>query len=825
MDKEDRLIFSAQELAETLEGKWVGDIKNYHPLRVTYGYNMKEGDLSIVTNEEQWLHKTFPVKSTEDDIKHVIHNKPSAMIVRKKLDFNTKIPYLVVDDTYKALENLSQKAIDKMDAKRVLITGTEGKTGFKLMSHYLIEKQVGVNAFLDSANLNRDIWKALASVRQNDEIALVEASADINDKRNRIRYNYIKPHIAVITNISPIHMTTHKTIDNVIKAKALCVESLVPGGICIVNCAHEYAEDLLEKINQYNDSIQIVKYGYSDNCDSRIIEKSFDQEKMGWSFKALINKKEIDCFVPMLNEYAPLSVLSVLTLIDLLGLDIFKAAKDVEKFVAGPTAGRQYTIGKSLNILVNDHSFRSSEAGLISALEDMNILDTKRRKIGIIANINTNASLKDALETHKKLTQKILETGFDILFLFGEYFKPHIDDFSSAGMKVIYVDDDLEIFTNKILDTIKEKDLIFIKAQLAFKFNKIVESIKREASLIDNSEYIVKEPYLYYNNTKSKKIVVSFASANVKRGVYDNQNYYEIEGYDSLKLNCTTKEFYFAAKPKTGMLEHGYEKLLKDIRQKYEEVICIGSGMGGYGALYFGNIINANRIIAFSPEITLNTTKGLYWSHNKDAVSKVVNLNILLSTSKIPTTIFWGEKFLTDISSYLALSNNPNIDIFTIKNSYHYLLGYFKSKFGSLNSLINSLDKKDFLGEDKGEILSHPDLLSILISMDNNLLTLEEVFEKLKNYKASTYGYCIAYAWLILGKKYYEIDEFSKALEAFKKAIRYNKDPEAYLYLAWIYEKLQDNENSKKYKNIGKEFINKDLLDQDRYKKINNLLN
>lgn len=45
---------------------------------------------------------------------------------------------------------------------------------------------------------------------------------------------------------------------------------------------------------------------------------------------------------------------------------------------------------------------------------------------------------------------------------------------------------------------------------------------------------------------------------------------------------------------------------LREVCERYRRVICVGNSMGGYAALVFGAIIDADRVIAFSPQTRID---------------------------------------------------------------------------------------------------------------------------------------------------------------------------------------------------------------------------
>jgi UDP-N-acetylmuramoyl-tripeptide--D-alanyl-D-alanine ligase len=478
------LCLTADEVAHATNGHWVGDTSGLEMSRVTYGVFASDGDLSFTTNDDQWKHNAFPVKPTEHAIDWLIKRGAKAIVIREKSAPKTPlgIPVLVVSNTFRALRQLSDAVVERCNhCKRILITGTEGKTGFKNIGYHLLDSQFSTNAFLDSANINRDIWRSISSIRSDDEFALIEACADINDARNVERYGYIHPDVCVITNISPVHMNSHKTIERVIRAKALCVGSLKSDGVCIVNASHPYYAQLEREMLGINPGLSILKYGYSDDCDAFIKHSEFDTKEYGWKFTFVLNGNEYNAFVPAVNEYYPLSALSIFLLMAHFELDIDKGIADLLSHEAFPTAGKLYLACGDANILVSDHSYRASEQGLRSALTDISHLDLSgRRRIGVMAHMKNYPTEEAARIAHQGLLSSMEEANFDVLYTFGSHLNDIASILGQKGVQVCHVDSDYEEFEKLVVDGTMPNDFLFIKSQLAFKFSNIIKAIERK---------------------------------------------------------------------------------------------------------------------------------------------------------------------------------------------------------------------------------------------------------------------------------------------------------------------------------------------------------
>lgn len=84
--------------------------------------------------------------------------------------------------------------------------------------------------------------------------------------------------------------------------------------------------------------------------------------------------------------------------------------------------------------------------------------------------------------------------------------------------------------------------------------------------------------------------------------------------------------------------------------EKYEEIIYVGSSMGGYAAILFGSINKPTKVLAFSPQIELNTNLSFTPSSDVDLIYDNISKNIYLAES---------------VQFYIVLSSHPE-DVYHI---------------------------------------------------------------------------------------------------------------------------------------------------------------
>ena len=359
------IILSAEELAKATGGTW-SDLSNMSTfLRVSVGTNVgindvQPGDLLVTTNKDQW-NRLYP-NSESDSVLDMIVAQSAAAVIRKTSE-HPGANLLRVEDTHQALRAIAKAARAKSSAKHILVTGTEGKTGFKILFSHLTTDQIHLNCKLDSKNMTVATCLALANTKQHHQITLIEAAVP-QLRKGILRSHLIKPDLCVITEIGYEHLAGHGSVEKLIAAKASVVSSLQPNGCCLIKSEPRYYQKLRNQILAYGD-ISITTFGYQADDYAQLLGAEFVSERLGWHVRARVTSREYAYFLPALENHAPLSSVGVLAAISLSGLDTSKAIDRFHSYQPFQTSGRYCNLKiQGGQYSVYDQSYRSSVLGI-----------------------------------------------------------------------------------------------------------------------------------------------------------------------------------------------------------------------------------------------------------------------------------------------------------------------------------------------------------------------------------------------------------------------------------------------------------------------------
>jgi len=154
---------------------------------------------------------------------------------------------LVPADAFAALAAIAGEVRSRSRARVVGITGSTGKTSTKDILFALCAPHRRTVA--NEGNYNTEIGVPLTMCRIEPDTEIVISELAMRGP-GQIAWlaSFVKPEIAVITNIGPAHLEFLGSLENIAAAKAELIEALPPGGIALVP-----AEPLLEPHLQRTD--------------------------------------------------------------------------------------------------------------------------------------------------------------------------------------------------------------------------------------------------------------------------------------------------------------------------------------------------------------------------------------------------------------------------------------------------------------------------------------------------------------------------------------------------------------------------------------------
>ncbi|MDB2326490.1 Mur ligase family protein [Candidatus Actinomarina sp.] len=318
--------------------------------------------------------------------------------------------YFVYDQCLKILYNyeksLTQHFVDDASSKLkklqipiVAITGSYSKTTTKNVLHQILSTQNSVFPTKESFNNRLGIAKAInEDLKDSNELAIIEMGTyGIGEIREIC--SWVRPHIAVITGIAPVHLERMKSLENILDAKSEIVEL---AGSVVINGDDEL---LLNQARLWTN--QKLVFDCSITSNQAMVFVDFQNGTHSIFVKG---KKLLTVDAPELLQLSIALSTGVLLALDLNVSEYFSKITSLDK-----TSHRQSVITSDLGHKIIDNSFNSNPMAIEHSLKlfsDESTTDSKKYLVtpGMIELGNDQFSLNYAfgVESSKVIDQALV---------------------------------------------------------------------------------------------------------------------------------------------------------------------------------------------------------------------------------------------------------------------------------------------------------------------------------------------------------------------------------------------------------------------------------
>jgi UDP-N-acetylmuramoyl-tripeptide--D-alanyl-D-alanine ligase len=323
-------------------------------------------------------------------VREAVKKGASAVVIEKSfidLFDDIDITLVTVDDSTKAYGDIAAIWRNKLKAKIISITGSNGKTSTKEMLSVILSEKF--NVAKSAANNNNHIGVPLSILDTNDKCEALILEQGTNHF-GEIEYSakISKPDYAVLTNIGDSHLEFFINREGVYKEKsALLDETVKNKGICFLN-----SDDPIIKKNSKKYKNKIT-YGFTGKPDVK-------GEILGYTSdgKAIISvvykNKEVTVELPVYGRSNAKNFLAVSAVAFKLGLtdeQIIKGVKNIQD-----TKGR-LQVSRFENFMLIDDAYNANPASVEAAVEVLENITLFNKKVLVLG---------DMLELGKK-TEKL----------------------------------------------------------------------------------------------------------------------------------------------------------------------------------------------------------------------------------------------------------------------------------------------------------------------------------------------------------------------------------------------------------------------------------
>jgi UDP-N-acetylmuramoyl-tripeptide--D-alanyl-D-alanine ligase len=386
-------------------------------------------------------------------------------------------PLYIVRDVLRALERLGEASRARSGARIVAVTGSVGKTSTKEALRLVFSQGGETHASVASYNNHWGVPLTLARMPKAAEFGVFEIGMNHAGEITPL-VGMVKPHVAIVTNVAPVHLQFFDSIDGIADAKAEIFSGLMPGGVAIIPRDSAHFERL-EAHAKASPAEFLMSFGEHEASDARLLDIHLADDHS--IIEAAILGQRVSYRLGAPGKHLALNSLAVLLASHAAGLQLDTALAALALFQA--PAGR----GQKLNLrsphgafTVIDESYNANPTSMRAALALAAALPTQAdgRHIAVLGDMLELGPEEAAW--HAGLAADVTHNNIDLVFAAGPLMRSLFEALPDH-LKGGWCETAAEL-EPLVLEAVKEGDVIVVKGSNGSRMHRIVGALKETFS-------------------------------------------------------------------------------------------------------------------------------------------------------------------------------------------------------------------------------------------------------------------------------------------------------------------------------------------------------
>ncbi len=369
---------------------------------------------------------------------------------------------ILVKDALKALQALGKHVRAAYKGFVIGITGSSGKTTSKeLVAHML--SRFGKTCFSEGS-FNNHIGTPFSLCQLDAEApyAVFEMGMDHAGEISAL-VDLVRPNLAAVTNVFPMHMEYFKEFRDIARAKAEIFEKVLPfkdRQIAIINADTNFAADILIPAAKEHGIKEIITFGKN----GQVKLKNFTvTQACKTEVNIEINGKNYKHIDAGLGERFSYNAAFAAAIAYAMGIDIEAALSAIKDFMPPKGRGRISKIktAKGFDITLIDDSYNGQPEAMLYAVKTLNDVPIKgARKIALLGKMVEIGETSE--QEHRAIGKAIAASDIDVVIGIGDETKFMLDEVPDTKKKLFRetIDGFYEELTSSLL---QPNDILLIK--------------------------------------------------------------------------------------------------------------------------------------------------------------------------------------------------------------------------------------------------------------------------------------------------------------------------------------------------------------------------
>jgi UDP-N-acetylmuramoyl-tripeptide--D-alanyl-D-alanine ligase len=379
----------------------------------------------------------------------------------------------VVRDTLVALEALGQAARKRSHAHVIAVTGSVGKTSTKEALRTVLSTAGATHASAASYNNHWGVPLTLARMPAETRYGVFEIGMNHPGEITPL-VAMVRPDIAIITKIAPVHLEFFDSIDGIADAKAEIFSGLIENGVAILNRDDEQFGRLRDHA-QESPAGSILSFGEHPQADARLTNLELSQDASLVHARVLDRDLVYELGVP--GRHFALNSLAVLLAAHSAGVDLDRASSALAYIEAPPGRGRRENLQtREGQITLIDESYNANPASMQAALDLLGSakVSGEGRRIAVLGDMLELGPQSIAL--HSGLAEHIERNSIDMVFVAGNDMR-HLFDALPERIRGRWAPRASELHA-PVIEAVHGGDIVMVKGSNGSRMGPLVAALR-----------------------------------------------------------------------------------------------------------------------------------------------------------------------------------------------------------------------------------------------------------------------------------------------------------------------------------------------------------
>lgn len=380
---------------------------------------------------------------------------------------------IVVDDVLEGLCRLARARRAALKGPAIAITGSVGKTSTKEMLRIALGGQGRVHASVASYNNHWGVPLTLARMPVATEFGVFEIGMS-NPFEILPLTAMVRPHIAIITTVEPVHLAQFHGIEGIADAKGEIFAGLEPSGVAIINADNPHAARLAAHAGASRAG-RIVRFGSAEGADIRLKQVHLDPDFSLVS--AEVFGQPVTYRIGGPGRHLAMNSLAVLGAAKLAGADLALSALALQEFGSVEGRGKREALRLGdRHFLLIDESYNANPSSMRAALAVTGSVPrgARGRRIAVLGDMLELG--QEAAVLHSGLKEPILDADIDLVFAAGPLMR-NLYQVLPGDRRGAYADN-AESLAPLICDAVQPGDVVMIKGSLGSRMGRVVKALR-----------------------------------------------------------------------------------------------------------------------------------------------------------------------------------------------------------------------------------------------------------------------------------------------------------------------------------------------------------